>query len=446
MRYLLQGDAEWYLPRILMVRVRIAPSPTGIPHIGNTRTALFNFLFARRNNGEFLLRIEDTDRARFVPESEKAIYEILEWLGLKWDGKVIKQSQRLEIYKDHAEQLLKKGSAYKKEGAIHFEMPRTGETSWDDLIGNKHISFKNETQEDFVIIKSDGFPTYNFANVVDDHLMEISHVIRGEEFISSTPKHIQLYKAFGWSPPDFAHLQIVLGPDRAQLSTMHGAKSILDFRKEGFLKEALLNYMALLGWRFAGQMENEERTPYVFPEREIMSLDFMILFFELKDVNTTSPIFDIKKLEWMNGMYIRKSQISNLKSQIWEYLDKKYPVETIGKTAPLIKDRIKKLSEYLLLCDFFFKEPEKYEIDLSGKKEMFRNIEIALENLTEWDEIGIGEHMQKVAKDIGVKNREFFMLLRVAVTGKKISPPLNESMEILGKEKVIKRIKKVQNL
>jgi len=413
-----------------MIRVRIAPSPTGIPHIGNTRTALFNFLFARHNNGKFIVRIEDTDRARLVPESEKAIYEILNWLGLDCDEKY-KQSERIEIYKKHEEQLLEKDLAYKDEGAIRFKMPKNGETSWDDLIGKKHISFKNETQEDFIIIKSDGFPTYNFANVIDDHLMQISHVVRGEEFISSTPKHIQLYKAFGWEYPLFAHLPIVLGSDKTKLSKRHGAKSILDYRNEGFLKDALLNYMAILGWQ-----------PKKI-EGDILNLSQMIDLFDLNDINTGSPIFDIKKLEWMNGEYIRKTQDSKLKSQIWEYLGKKYSEETIEKTIPLIKDRIKKLSDYLPLCGFFFNEIEKYEVDLSGKKDMFGKIKSALESLTEWNAIKIGETMQKTAKDLGIKNSEFFMLLRVAITGKKISPPLNESMEILGKGKVLERLKKV---
>jgi glutamyl-tRNA synthetase len=413
-----------------MVRVRIAPSPTGIPHIGNTRTALFNYLYAKHNKGKFILRIEDTDRARFVPKSEEAIYEILKWLGLDWDEEY-KQSDRLDTYKKYAEELLEKDLAYKDKGAVRLKMPKSGQTSWDDLIGKKHISFKNVHQEDFVLMKSDGFPTYNFANVIDDHLMKITHVIRGEEFISSTPKHIQLYNAFGWEKPNFAHLPIILGPDKTKLSKRHGAESVLDFREKGYLKEALLNYMALLGWNPGGDME-------------IMSIEEMVKLFDLKHVNTASPIFDVKKLEWMNGIYIRNNQKSKIKNQIYEFYNKKYPLEIIGETVPLIQDRIKTLSEYIQLCEFFFKEPKKYEIDLSSKKDLLEKTHNYLSKIDNWSASIIGEKMQELAKDLKIKNSEFFMFLRVAITGRKISPPLNESMEILGKKKVLQRITRAE--
>lgn len=435
-----------------MVRVRIAPSPTGIPHIGNTRTALFNFLFAKHHGdeGKFILRIEDTDRARLVPESENAIREILTWLGLFWDEEY-KQSERIDIYKQHAEKLLEKGLADKDEGAIRFKMPKDGETFWDDLIGWKHISFKNDTQEDFIIIKSDGFPTYNFANVVDDHLMNISHVIRGEEFISSTPKHIQLYKAFGWEHPHFAHLPIVLGPDKAKLSKRHGAKSILDYRDEGFLKEALLNYMALLGWR-AGGLESAEaidkgKTPHVVPasEREIMPLDFMIKIFDLKDVNTANPIFDIKKLEWFNGAWIRKSGI-DLKSKIVEFIGENYSSDVVEKTVPLVRERMKTLVDYLPLCEFFFHELNTYEVDMSSKKNVLENMWETLHTIEEWNADIVGNELQKLSDALHMAHGEFFMLIRVAITGKKISPPLSESLEILGKEETLKRLKRAAAL
>ena len=222
------------------------------------------------------MRIEDTDRERYVEDAEKAIKEILNWLGLTWDEEYT-QSKRLDIYKDHAEILRKKGFAFEDEGALRFRMPKEGDTSWTDGVGDKEITFKNEIQEDFVIIKSDGYPTYNFANVIDDHLMNITHVIRGEEFISSTPKHVQLYKAFGWKQPIFVHLPVILGTDKAKLSKRHGAKSALDYREDGFLKEALLNFMALLGWNPGA-------------DREYMSIDEMIKLFELKDINVSNPI------------------------------------------------------------------------------------------------------------------------------------------------------------
>ncbi len=274
------------------VKVRFAPSPTGIPHIGNTRTAFLNFLFAKANGGEFILRIEDTDQKRKVAGAEEAILEILDWLGIKHDGKLIHQSERLEIYKKYVQELLDKKIAHKKEGAVWIKVPEEKIFAWVDLIGNKKIQFKGKDVDEFVILKSDGFPTYHLANVVDDYLMGVTHVIRGEEWISSTPKHLYLYQSFGWEPPFFAHMPVILGPDKSKLSKRHGAKSVLDYRAEGFVKEALLNFMALLGWNPGG-------------DREQMDLEFMIKNFKLEDVNTASPIFDIKKLEWLNGVWIR---------------------------------------------------------------------------------------------------------------------------------------------
>ncbi|MBI2028343.1 MAG: glutamate--tRNA ligase [Candidatus Levybacteria bacterium] len=415
-----------------MVRVRIAPSPTGIPHIGNTRTALFNFLFAKHNKGKFVLRIEDTDQKRIVKGAKEAIVEILEWLGMDVDEMHI-QSERLDEYKKYAKVLVESDLAFEEEGAIWMKMPKGKIFSWQDKIGNKKISFKSDVLEDFVILKSDGFPTYHLANVVDDHLMNISHIIRGDEWISSTPKHILLYESFGWKLPLFAHLPVILGPDKTKLSKRHGAKSVLDYRSEGYLKEALINFMALLGW---GPSAN----------KELMDISEMISLFDLSDVNSASPIFDIKKLDWMNGEYIRRTQNSKLKTQIWEYLGKKYPIQIIEKTIPLARDRIKKLSDYLPLCEFFFKEPNKYEIDLSQKKDMLRHVLNTLKGLRNWKGVVLGEKMQKLASSLKIRNSEFFMMLRVAITGKKISPPLNESMEILGKEKVLERIKNAMPL
>ncbi|OGH11919.1 MAG: hypothetical protein A2857_05705 [Candidatus Levybacteria bacterium RIFCSPHIGHO2_01_FULL_36_15] len=411
-----------------MIRVRIAPSPTGIPHIGNTRTALFNYLFARHNDGKFILRIEDTDRKRLVVGAKEAIIEILDWLGLEHDEEYI-QSERIDIYKKYSEELLNNNIAYKDQGAVWLKVPKGKIFKWSDAIGNKQISFKSDVIEDFVIIKSDGFPTYHFANVVDDHLMDITHVIRGDEWISSTPKHLFLYEVFGWHAPVFAHLPVILGPDKSKLSKRHGAESVLYFRDQGYLKEALLNFMILLGWN-PGE------------DREIMDMNTMIKLFDLKDINTGSPIFDIKKLDWINGVYIRQTQNSNLKTQIYEFYNGKYPDDMIEKTIPLIKERIKKLSDYLPLCEFFFNDPESYEVDVSDKKEVIRKVIKVIEKQDVWKADIIGEKMLDFAREIKIKNSEFFMTLRIAVTGKKISPPLNESMEILGKEKVIERLNK----
>src|SRR3990167_6419286 len=230
-----------------MVRVRIAPSPTGIPHIGNTRTALFNYAFAKHNKGKFIVRIEDTDQARIVPGAKEAIFEILNWLGIAWDEEYV-QSERKNIYKEHVENLIKKGLAYADEGAVRFKIPTNREISWIDAVGDKKISFKTDVLEDFVILKSDGFPTYHLANVVDDHLMHITHVIRAEEWLSSTPKHILLYKAFGWEIPMFAHIPLLLNPNKSKLSKRQGDVAVEEYLKKGYLKETLLNFIALLGW------------------------------------------------------------------------------------------------------------------------------------------------------------------------------------------------------
>src|SRR5579872_2372341 len=288
------------------VRVRLAPSPTGVPHIGTARTALFNYLFAKHNEGIFILRIEDTDRVRFDKNAVEAIFEILNWLGLGFDEKYT-QSERKELYKRYADELLEKGLAYKDEGAIRFKIPRENkDISWIDKIGDKEISFKRDVLEDFIILKSDGYPTYHLAHMVDDHLMEITHVIRGEEWISSTPKHILLYEAFGWDHPIFAHLPVILGPDRTKLSRRHGAKSILDYKAEGYIKEALLNFMALLGWNPGG-------------DKEIMSLDEIITLFKLEDINSANPIFDMQKFTWMNQQYIQSLPEEDIKERIIEY-------------------------------------------------------------------------------------------------------------------------------
>jgi len=405
------------------VRVRIAPSPTGVPHIGNTRTALFNYLFAKHNKGKFIIRIEDTDRARLVPGAEKAIYEILKWLGIMWDEKY-KQSERIGIYKKHAEHLLEKNLAYKEERAIRFKMPKTGETSWNDLIGNKNIVFKNETQEDFVILKSDGFPTYNFANVIDDHLMEITHVIRGEEFISSTPKHIQLYKSFGWKHPFFAHLPIVLGPDRTKLSKRHGAESVLYYREQGYLKEAILNYMALLGWN-PGE------------DREIMDIEIMRKLFDLKDVNTNSPIFNIDKLNWFNGCYIRSLAEDELFLRIknigLDIKDEKLARQLVSPA----QSRMRTLNDFTRFIKPFV---ETVTLSLTTEqKEVIKELLTRFERITEWKRNKLYVEIRYLCMSRHVNMKTIYK----ALTGKEEGLPLADTFEILGKEKVLDRLAKL---
>lgn len=437
------------------VRVRTAPSPTGLPHIGNTWAALINYLFAKKNKGKFIFRLEDTDKERFVEGSPEALYETLKWLGLNYDegpdiggpyGPYV-QSERLDLYKKYANELIEKGFAYKDEGAIRFKVAKTGETSWHDLVGDRQITFPNNIQEDFVILKSDGYPTYNFAHIIDDHLMKITHVIRGGEFIPSVPKYIMLHEALGWEVPQYAHLPLLLGTDKSKLSKRHGAKSVLEFRKDGYLKEAILNFMALLGW-------------YPPSGKEFLTLDEMIEEFDLKDINLASPIFDVGKLEWLNSEYIRKTQDSKLKSQIWEYLmyisegKLTNPSEgDVEKAIPIIKTRIKKLSDFIPLTDFLWEKPE-YDINVFNKlKIKSEKLEVGLKEVIEklkslkrpWKAQDFEINFRQLAKELDLSATEMFQIIRVAISGQTVTPPLFESMQILGEEEAIARIKEALN-
>jgi len=463
-----------------MVRTRIAPSPTGYPHIGTVYQALFDYAFAKKNNGAFIVRIEDTDRARFVEDAEQKLFEALDWFGLTEDesprkkGKCgpYRQSERLEQYKKHALELVEKKSAYycfctkerleevrnqiQKEGkvpmydkhcrtlsktevdekltkgehwVIRLKVPESKKIKVKDEIRGE-IEFDSNTIDDQVLLKSDGFPTYHLAVVVDDHLMEITHMVRGEEWLPSSPKHDLLYDFFGWKKPLAFHTPILRNPDKSKLSKRQGHTNVSWYQEQGYLPEAILNYLALMGWSHPDGKEE-------------FSMEEFIKLFELKDLKAVAPIFDINKLEWMNGEYIRKLTISNLKFLISNFYKNKLTEDIIEKTIPLVQERIKKLSDYLPLCEFLFKEPEKYEIDLLSKKEMLIKMVETLMEVKEWKAEKIGEAMVELAKKLKVKNSEFFMVLRIAVSGKKITPPLNESMEILGKEECIKRINKL---
>lgn len=416
------------------VRTRFAPSPTGMMHIGQVRTALYSYIVARQNKGDFVLRIEDTDRERLVEGSAKNIIDTLKWLGLNWDEGPIYQSTRLDIYKEHTQQLLDKGLAYKKDGAIWFKTSKEGSTSWVDLVGNKTITIENATQEDFVMIKSDGYPTYNFAVVVDDHQMEITHIIRGVEFISSTPKHIMLYQAFGWEIPKFVHLPLILGSDRSKLSKRHGAKPAWDFKQDGFLPEAILNYMALLSW-----------TP---PNgEEIFSLEEMIKDFDFSAVHISNPVFDLRKLEWMNGVYIRKMSNEELTKRLQEFLVGHLAKEKIAPVVPLVKERITKLSDFIPLTDFIFEKPEYdkevfQKLKIKNQKVVLEKILKNMENLKQpWDAKEFEMTFRKLAEDEKIKVGDLFQLIRVAVSGQLVTPPLFESIKIIGEDEVLDRVK-----
>lgn len=463
------------------IRTRIAPSPTGNDlHIGNAYTSLINFVFAKKHKGKFIIRIEDTDRTRLVPGSEDRILASLKWLGLKHDEGPDKggpftpyrQSERLAIYKEYAEKLVASGHAYycfctserleqmraqqqakkmppmydgicrkldRDESAkrvktgekhtVRLKVKKDGTTSFHDLIRGD-ISFENKLIDDQVILKSDEFPTYHLGVVVDDYLMKISHVIRGEEWISSTPKHIMLYEALGWEKPVFAHLPLLRSPDKSKLSKRKNPVWVSWYKEQGILPEALINYLGLMGWSMADG-------------RDLFSVDDMIAAFTLEDVKTTAPIFDTNKLEWLNGHYLMKTPDKLLADDINEFYPKKLDLEIIRRSVPLIKERIKKLADYLPLCRFLFEQPVSFETDLVPKKEMLKKVADALEKITDWQANAIGGAMQNVQKTSDSKSTDFFMAIRVAVTGRMISPPLNESMEILGKNEVLARLQSI---
>jgi nondiscriminating glutamyl-tRNA synthetase len=476
-----------------LVRVRFPPSPTGRLHVGGARTALFNWLFARKSGGAFILRIEDTDRTRSSEEYVKSIMDGLRWLGIDWDegpdvggnyGPYI-QSQRVHIYQKYARILLEIGAAYKcycsqerlermrkeqearkepprydracrnlsdeererleRQGikpVIRLKVPLDGVTGFVDMIRGR-IEFENKTLEDLVLLKSDGFPTYHLANVVDDHLMEITHVMRGEEWISSTPKHVLIYKAFGWDPPNFAHLPIILAPDRSKLSKRHGAVSIEEFRDQGYLKEAMINYLALMGWSY------DDKT-------EIFSVDELIEKFSIERVGKAAAIFDIQKLQWMNGFYIRRLPLDRLVDLCIPYLRRAGLIgeelgeeerDYIRRVVALEQERLKLLSEISWLVEFFFKEEIEYDpqaVDKVLRKEgaidILKKLIPRLEDLQSFDASSVESCCRALIAELGIKGGDLIHPVRVAITGRTFGPGLFDVMATLGKERTIRRI------
>lgn len=407
-----------------MVRVRFAPSPTGIQHIGGIRTALFNFLFAKANNGEFILRIEDTDQKRLVEGSKEALIEMLKWLEIEPTGKIIHQSERLEIYKKYTRQLLDKNLAFEKDGAVYVNVPDEKTFEWVDLVGNKKISFLGKDTEDFVILKSDGFPTYHLANVVDDHLMQISHVFRGEEWISSTPKHLYLYESFGWEAPKFVHLPVILGADKTKLSKRHGAKSVLDYKNEGYLKETILNYMALLGWNPGG-------------DKEQLSLNEMVKLFRIEDINSANPIFDQTKLEWLNGVWIRS--IKDLDKRLEDFYSKEKEVLEIlksDKAKNIVKaasSRMKTLLDFkTLIAKSSSREKTSEEKEIAKKLLSFLSEKLG----NEWKDEELLITIRQFSKENDVSFKTIFFLM----TGKESGIGILELNQIYGKEFFVRNL------
>ncbi len=482
----------------MTVRLRYAPSPTGDPHVGNIRTALWSWLHARRLGGAFVLRLEDTDQSRAVEGSLQRIEGSLRWLGMDWDegpaeggpyGPYV-QSQRLERYHEATDRLLGDGNAYRcfctpddlrrmreqqrasgqppgytgicryldpgeaasraTAGELHvvrFKMPNEGSTTFEDLIRGS-ITYENRVLDDFVMLKSDGFPTYHLAHVVDDHAMEITHVTRGDEWIPSTPRHVRLFEALGYEPPVFVHTPVILGPDGGKLSKRHGAKSVLEYAGEGYLPEALFNFLAITGWAL------DDST-------EVMSQDELIEGFDLARLNPAPATFDTEKLEWMNGVYMRSLSLGDLADRFAQRLDGDLPAEVsrpldgelVGAFTPLIQERVKLLSEVAPMTDFFFADhvevAEPGEFIARGMRKQTEQAApaleaaiAALEPLADtWDAEPLEAALRATAEELGLRAGDLFMLCRVAVTGKRITPPLFETMEIVGATPSLERMR-----
>lgn len=470
----------------MSVRVRFAPSPTGALHIGGARTALFNWLFARHMKGKFILRIEDTDRNRSTLDAVRTILHGMEWLGLDWDeGPQVDgpfgpyfQTERLEIYRKYAEQLIKEGKAYycfctpeeltekrkqaeaRKEAprydatcrkltadeiaknqatanpmVVRFHMPPGQRTEVADLIRGK-VEFDNDLLDDFIILKSDGFPTYNFAAVVDDHLMEITHVIRGDDHLSNTPRQIVLYQALGWALPCFAHIPMILGSDKARLSKRHGAASVVEYRDQGYLPEAVLNYIAKLGWGHKDQ--------------EIFSRPELIELFNLEGVGKTPAVFDLEKLKWLNGHYIRSALPERIVDLCEPLLIDAYgdhDVDHIGRVVKLFLDRLKLIPEIVPLTAYFFKDDFEFDDKAVNKylKDpqaplILTQLKDRLAKVEPFKKEEIEKVFKSLAEELKVKLGVVIHPCRAAVSGRTETPPMYDVLEVLGREKVLSRL------
>jgi glutamyl-tRNA synthetase len=412
----------------MSVRVRMAPSPTGLLHIGGVRTFLFNWLFARGRGGECLLRIENTDTSREVKESVDQIQRSLRWLGVEWDGEPTFQLDVMDRARDEARRLVGEGSAYEDEGAIRIRMPDDGATAWEDAIKGR-IEVPNAELEDLVLVRSDGRPTYNFASPLEDWLDDITHVIRGDDHVSNTPKQINVLRALGAEPPVYAHVPNVFGADGKKLSKRHGAVSVDEFREAGYVPEALMNFLALLGWAPDG-------------ETTIMSRDELIERFSLERVGASPATFDYAKLDWMNGVYLRALAPDAYADRLVAYLDElgvDWPEERVRAAAPLVQEKIARLGEFPGFAGFLFGEVEPDPALLDR-----RTLEAAADALAAVEPWSVGEieaALKRLCEDLGEKPRTVYLPIRVAVTGSRVSPGLYESLELLGRDASLARLR-----
>ena len=412
----------------MSIRARFAPSPTGYLHIGGARTALFNWLFARHEGGEFRLRIENTDVSREVAEAVGQIQGTLAWLGLEWDGEVTFQLDRMEHAQEVARRLVEEGKAYEDEGAIRFRMPDEGTTFWDDIVLGR-VEYPSEKLEDVVLVRSDGRPTYNFVSPLEDALDGITHVIRGQDHVSNTPKQLRILEAIGAEIPAYAHVPLLNGPDGRKLSKRHGAITVEDFRAQGYLPEALVNYLALLGWSY------DDHT-------EIMSRDELVERFTLDRVGTSAATFDYRKLEWLNGMYLRALSPDEYADRLVAYLREQgyeWDEELIRKAAPLVQEKIATLGEFPAFAGFLFArvEPDREKL---GDGPMLPAAAERLADVETFEAERIEAALREVAEGLGLKPREAFQPIRLALTGSSVSPGLFESLELLGKDESLARL------
>lgn len=411
----------------MSVRVRLAPSPTGLLHIGGVRTFLFNWLFARGRSGECLLRIENTDTSREVAEAVEQIERSLHWLGIDWDGETTFQLDRLERAQEEARRLVAEGSAYEDEGAIRIRMPDEGVTSWDDAIKGR-IEFPSAELEDLVLVRSDGRPTYNFASPLEDWLDGITHVIRGDDHVSNTPKQLHVLRALGAEPPVYAHVPSVFGEDGRKLSKRHGAISVDEFRSAGYVPEALMNFLALLGWAPDG-------------ETTIMARDELVERFTLERVGSSPATFDYAKLDWMNGVYLRALAPGEYAERLREYVLGQgfdWPEDRVSAAAPLVQEKIARLGEFPAFAGFLFQDVEPDPALLNAG--VLGAAEEALGETVPWSVEAIEATLKRLCDELGEKPRAVYLPIRVAVTGSRVSPGLYESLELLGKETSLERI------
>jgi glutamyl-tRNA synthetase len=407
----------------------MAPSPTGALHVGGVRTALFNWLFARHDGGEFLIRIENTDTSREVRGAVDHALESLAWLGLDWDRPPTFQLDRVSETAEAARKLVAEGKAYEDEGAIRFRMPDEGTTGWDDVVKGR-IEFPNEQLEDLVILRSDGRPTYNFASPFEDVADGITHVIRGDDHISNTPKQINIIRALGAEPPVYAHVPNVLGTDGKKLSKRHGATGVDELRNEGYYAPALMNFLALLGWSY------DDKTT-------IMSRDELIERFTLERVVPSPAAFDYEKLDWLNGTYLRALPPDEYADALVAYLREQgyeWDEGLIRRAAPIVQEKIERFGQFPAFAGFLFHEVEPDPALLDGRAPVVAAARDELEQVEPFTAAQVESALRELAARLELSPRKAFEPIRIAVTGSKVSPGLFESIELLGKDETVKRL------